>query len=752
MSVGPQRIAVTGVGLVSALGRNAHTTFSRLVSGERAFAPVTLFDAATQRSSIVAEVSGLTVADVAVGAERDAWSRSDALGVMAAREAMQQAGFPEGCGNLGVALGATTGGTYEAEGAFGSMQRGLASEAALRRLLSFPLSATVRRITGVVAGVSRTTTLCSACSSGAIAIAQGAAWLELGLVERALVGGVDGLCLLTVTGFNALAATALEACRPFDVARAGLTLGEGAGFLVLEPESSARQRHANVLAWLTGWAAAAEAHHITQPEPSGATAAGLLRAAMQSAGLCAEQVDYVNAHGTGTVHNDAMEARALEQVFGAELERVYISSSKGQLGHTLGAAGAVEAAITVLSVEQGVVPPTGGLERADPALPMRHVVGIGQRASIRAALSSSFGFGGTGCVLAFERSDAGDRRAARIRQPLAVSAVVTFGPYGTQRGAMAARALAPVFFAPDGAPDRIERDPVGALDPTRSRRFDRTTALVVLGAQSLLRDAGGLEPARVGLCVGTAFGNAQRSLDFLARIADKGPAFASPAEFPHLLPSAPSGNASIYLGITGPVATTPELDTSAEAAVATACDWLSSGLAEAGIGGSAELHDDFVDRLLSPPYARTARSHRAEGAAWLLVETAKFATERGAPIMAWVRRYGQCVPAEERVTALGAPDKPERALVVVAGDLLRCDRLLRGCSWASIERRSVQSNAGTHEGAGGFALAAGVALVAGGSADDVLVLSCGTDQTHWFWFARSPGSEQPGSLVRGGGR
>jgi 3-oxoacyl-[acyl-carrier-protein] synthase II len=200
------------------------------------------------------------------------------------------------------------------------------------------------------------------------------------------------------------------------------------------------------------------------------------------------------------------------------------------------------------------------------------------------------------------------------------------------------------------------------------------------------------------------------------------------------------------------VVTTPQLDTSAEAAVATACDWVCSGLTEASIGGSAEPHDEFVERVLSPLYAHAPRTHRAEGAAWLLVETAKLATERGAPIMAWVRQYGQCVPAEECVTDLRAPEAPERALVVVAGDLLRCDRVLRSSPWASIERRRVVPNAGTHEGAGGFALAAAAAVVGSGSVDDVLVLSCGTDQTHWFWFAKSLGSEQPDRLVHGGGR
>jgi 3-oxoacyl-[acyl-carrier-protein] synthase II len=396
---------VTGVGLVSALGLDAAETFRRVMAGERGFGPLELFDGRGQRTATVAEVSGLRVVDVASGQQPLAWSRGDAMAVVAAREAMVRSGPPVPGEKLGAVLGVTTGGMYEAEGVLRAARFGKPPEESLAPLLSYPLSATAHRIAECVPGVCRTVTVSSACSSGAAAIVQAAIWLEQGHVDRVIAGGADALSLLTLTGFNALGATASEACRPFDARRAGLSLGEGAAFVVLETEVRARERGASVVALLTGWALGAEAHHLTQPEPSGATAVGLMRAALRRAGLHPQDIDYVNAHGTGTIHNDAMEARALREVFGPAIDRVFVSSSKGQLGHTLGAAGAIEAVITVLAVSGGEVPPTGGLQTPDPEAKLRHVVGTGCTAPIRAAFSNSFGFGGTGCVVVFVRPD-----------------------------------------------------------------------------------------------------------------------------------------------------------------------------------------------------------------------------------------------------------------------------------------------------------------------------------------------------------
>ncbi len=239
----PPRIAVTGVGVVSALGPDAPATFSALFAGERGILPVTLFDVDGQRSKLAAEVRGLTIADVAPRGQAEEWSRTDTLAVLAAREALAMASAPA-AEPLGLAVGATTGGMYEAESVLAGLHAG-GEQDAVRRLLSYPLSTSAERVAQVVGGVCHHATVCSACSSGANAIMLGAAWLLSGRCRRVLAGGTDGLCRLTFAGFNALGATDPEPCRPFDLHRAGLNLGEGAAFLVLETEADAVRRDAS---------------------------------------------------------------------------------------------------------------------------------------------------------------------------------------------------------------------------------------------------------------------------------------------------------------------------------------------------------------------------------------------------------------------------------------------------------------------------------------------------------------------------
>jgi 3-oxoacyl-[acyl-carrier-protein] synthase II len=736
MSASVERIAVTGVGIISALGPNAATTFSRLIRGDRGFSQVTLFDVHNQRTRIAAEIADLRVADVAPRGQAEAWSRTDAMAMLAAKEALESAGLNR-IEPVGLAVGASTGGMYEAEAVLGSMQRGEAPEASARRLLSYPLSTTAEHISRTLRGVDRAVTLCSACSSGANAIVQGAAWLLGRTVPRVVVGGTDGLCALTFTGFNSLNATDTGPCRPFDVERGGLSLGEGAAFLVLELESSARARGAKILAWLSGWAVAAEAHHITHPEPSGATAARLLKSALARAGLTPSDVDYINAHGTGTPHNDAMEARAIHAAFGDVARRVRVSSSKGQVGHTLAAAGAIEAAFTVLALEQSVLPPTGGLERPDPELDLCHVQKP-QEFELRAALSSSFGFGGTGSVLVFECGKTPARPARSIqKRALVVSGAATVGPYGVLEGVANARYADP----PSSAGERIE--PLALLDPARSRRFDRAAALVSLASKSALESAA-LEPALVGLVSGTAFGSVERSVEFLRRVAERGPKLASPAEFPHLVPSAPAGNASIYLGLTGPVLGVSDLSTSAEAAAAVAAHWVELGLADAIIAGSAEPWDAVITRVLGPLCENRSSEARGEGAAFVVLEAASAVEARKGRALAKVLHRAESWNDDRRLlAALPAPSRADRARVLIgAGEDMTV--LLANTPWVAIESQHLSAGAGTHDALGGFALAAGSALIASGVADEVLTLGGARGRSYAFLLGRlDAGAKEP---------
>ncbi|MEP7122493.1 MAG: beta-ketoacyl-[acyl-carrier-protein] synthase family protein, partial [Byssovorax sp.] len=346
------RVWVTGIGVVSPLARGAAATMDRLLAGERGIRRLSLFELPGAAPGLAAEVADLRAADVAPPGEDLGWSRTDAMSVIAVREALAHAGLHPTTSPIDLVLGGTTAGMFETEATLAALSRDPSAIAPLQQMLSHPLSSTADHVRAAVGPFRRVRSVCSACSSGANAILLAAAWIRGGRSKCVIAGGADGLCRLTYAGFGALSALSADPCRPFDSRRNGLNLGEGAAFLVLEPEDAARARGARAIAELRGFAVGAEAHHITNPEGGGVSAARVMREAITRAGLLPADIDYVNAHGTATPLNDAMEAAAIARCFGAEAARVAVSSSKGQIGHTLAAAGAIEAAISVMAIER----------------------------------------------------------------------------------------------------------------------------------------------------------------------------------------------------------------------------------------------------------------------------------------------------------------------------------------------------------------------------------------------------------------
>jgi len=248
-------------------------------------------------------------------------------------------------------------------------------------------------------------TVSAACVSSAQAIALALWSIRSGKAEVAIAGGADALCRLTFFGFRSLKVMDDEVCRPFHKGRSGMNLGEGAAFLVLEPLERVLARGKRPHALLLGAGLSCDSHHMTQPDPEARGAEAAIRSALEDARLDPGRVGYINAHGTATLQNDAMEAKAVSRVFGSGSDAPYVSSSKPVFGHTLGAAGAIEAAVTVMAIQHGFAPPTLGLEDPDPECGIRHVPKAGIEASIDAALSSSFAFGGLNAVLAFGKGE-----------------------------------------------------------------------------------------------------------------------------------------------------------------------------------------------------------------------------------------------------------------------------------------------------------------------------------------------------------
>jgi nodulation protein E len=245
-------------------------------------------------------------------------------------------------------------------------------------------------------------TVSTACSSSNHAIGQAFRMVRSGEVEIAIAGGSEApLSMGFLKAWEAMRVVAPDTCRPFSADRRGLILGEGAAVLILEPEERARARGAKILGEIAGFGMSSDAHHITQPSAAGAARA--MRSALADAGIAAEAIGYVNAHGTGTSANDATESEAIRTVFGAHAAKLLVSSTKSMHGHALGAAGALEAAATLGALHFGVIPPTANFTAPDPACDLDVVPNTPRKAEVDGALSNSFAFGGLNAVLVFRR-------------------------------------------------------------------------------------------------------------------------------------------------------------------------------------------------------------------------------------------------------------------------------------------------------------------------------------------------------------
>jgi 3-oxoacyl-[acyl-carrier-protein] synthase II len=390
-------VAVTGIGLVTALGATREETWRRMLAGECGIRPVTLFDTTGYRSRVAAEVD-IAAVDEQLGSLRlRRHSRSDRIGLHAATEAIADAGLTDGAVDrrrVGIFFGAGTGDLLRNEEFYRTwLAKGIdrvRPSDVWNHFLSTPVDAVAARFgfegpRGCVV---------AACSSSTIAIGRAVEAIRCGRADVVLAGGTDALARLTFTGFNLLRLMDTEPCRPFARGRAGMNIGEGAGVLVLEALDHARRRGARVHAELAGHALACEAFHPTAPEPEGRTIAAVVTLALADAAVNAADVDHVNAHGTATLQNDSAEARGLRHAFGDRVMRLPTTSVKSMVGHCLGASGAVEAAVLALTVARGVIPPTIHHDETDAECPIDVVANHAREGRVRCGVSTSLGFGG----------------------------------------------------------------------------------------------------------------------------------------------------------------------------------------------------------------------------------------------------------------------------------------------------------------------------------------------------------------------
>lgn len=398
-----RRVAITGIGLVCSLGLDRESAWRGLVEGRCGIGDLTLFEPRGYRSLKVAEVPRFDEKARFTPLQRRRYSRSDQLAVLAASEALADAGLlgtDDGQRErVGVILGGGTNDLLRGEVYYQELLARGYRHARVSKVFNYFNDTPVDTVACHFGLTGPRACPVSACSSSAVAIGYGSDLVRSGQADAVLCGGSDALCRLTLSGFNALRLVDGEPCRPFDTSRAGMNIGEAGAILVLEDLQCARARGVHVYAELAGYGACCEAFHPTAPEPEGLAVAALLQAALGAAGVSPDEVDHINAHGTATPQNDKAEAKGIRRVFGARTPEVPVTSSKSMVGHCLAAAGAVEAAILALTIDRGVIPPTIHHQQTDPDCPIDVVANSARPARVRCGVSISLAFGGNDAAL-----------------------------------------------------------------------------------------------------------------------------------------------------------------------------------------------------------------------------------------------------------------------------------------------------------------------------------------------------------------
>jgi 3-oxoacyl-[acyl-carrier-protein] synthase II len=415
----PRRVVVTGLGMVTALGGDVASTWDGLVAGRSGIRPITAFDASRVASRIAGEVPDFDPSAVLDRKEQRRNDRYTQLALVATREALADAGLPEQLDGplaerTGIILGTGIGG-----GATFAEQVAVSVAKGPDRISPFFIPMAIPNLAAgqasiVFGALGPNFAVSSACATGGHALGEAWEMIRRGDADVMIAGSSEaGITEILVGGFAAMRALSTRnddpaaASRPFDRGRDGFVIGEGAGVIILEALEHARARGAAPLAELVGYGASADAHHITLPAPGGAGAARAVRRALDKAGLSVDDVEHVNAHATSTPEGDRTELEMLRGLFGARAGEVSVTANKSMLGHTLGAAGSIEAAVTILSLRHGVIPPTINLDDPDEAAAGLDLTpNVARERPIRVAVSSSFGFGGQNSALVFRRWEA----------------------------------------------------------------------------------------------------------------------------------------------------------------------------------------------------------------------------------------------------------------------------------------------------------------------------------------------------------
>jgi 3-oxoacyl-[acyl-carrier-protein] synthase II len=410
-----KRVVVTGIGALTPLGNDVASTWCGIKEGRSGIGPITRFDASNLPSKIAGELHDfdpLSVLDVKQARRMD---RFQQIAYAAAVQALADAEYritAENADRTGVVMGSGIGGLQTLSDQFKVLHERGPSRISPFLITMMVVDLAPGLISILLGAKGPNFSTVSACSTGAHAVGEAAEVIRAGQADVMIAGGSEaGIVEIGLAGFCSMRALSTRndepqrASRPFDAERDGFIMSEGAGALILEEYEHARARGAKIYAELSGYGSTADAYHLTEPAPGGEGAARAMEMAIVDSGLAIEDIGYINAHGTSTIVGDIAESEAIKSVFGERAQEVAVSSTKSMTGHLLGAAGAVESIISILSLREGYVPPTINYEHPDPKMNLDYVPNHGRRKDLTAVMSNSFGFGGHNVSLVFTKAE-----------------------------------------------------------------------------------------------------------------------------------------------------------------------------------------------------------------------------------------------------------------------------------------------------------------------------------------------------------
>ncbi|HET8627095.1 MAG TPA: beta-ketoacyl-[acyl-carrier-protein] synthase family protein [Thermomicrobiales bacterium] len=650
----PARVVVTGVGAITAQGTSATAFWENVRDGRVAIREVQRLRMDGYRTRLAGEVQEWALPERDY--RRPADFRDPALdfALKAAEEAVAGAGIDLAsvpAERIGVVMGTCNAGLISGAKWYRDEMAGREADPDL--VLLVPPQALAEAVSGAFGARGPVLSVDTACAAGANAIGYAAELIRTGQADVVLTGGSDALSDVLIAGFNSLESLSPKPAAPYSKDREGLSLGEGSGMLVLAREDLARQVGAPILAEVVGYGLSADGYHPTAPHPEGKGAARAIRAALDAAGVTAEQVQYVNSHGTGTPKNDPAETKATRGGLGPAADNVAVSSTKSMIGHLLGAAGAVEGIITVKALDTQIAPPTANFTEPDPECDLDYVPNVARPMPIDVAISNNFAFGGANACIVLARDGA---RPEPPPRPDDDRVVVTGLALLTDAGTDAAQVWQAFVDERDCTADeggvrlgRVDLDPSPHLNPKERRRMDRLGIFAVVASKMALADAGlELDDSNrelVGVIFGTGVGPMESMEKFARPLVEEGPRAANPAVFPNTVYNAAGGQVAMHVGAVGPASTVTAGHAAGASALCYGYDLVATNQADAIVCLAADTLTETVIRAYRELGVLAGDGRRdgfalAEAGVALVLERLGHATARGARIYGEVVGYG----------------------------------------------------------------------------------------------------------------